>query len=383
MRLLLFILIAFGFLTFFSSNVLAIYNPVARENNIFGIHILFPTEVENAAKLVNSSGGDWGYVVIPIQYKDRDLLVWQAFMNDCAKYHIIPIPRLATESYWDNTKVWRKPQDADVLDFANFLNSLVWPSKNRYVVLFNEVNRYDEWGGEPPSPETYADLVSYAESVFKKANPDFFLITAGLDNSAPNDGQKYIDNFAFLRRIASYNPDVFKNIDGIASHSYPNPNFTQAPTQNAYEGTSTYKYEENIVSEVAGGNKPVFITETGWNATKLSQSIISEYFKTSMQEIWGQDKNVVAVTPFILESQNGSFDKFSFSHDGNLTEYGLAYQDLLKKKGDPILSAPIPQEVEAAKVYPKEFRFTPENFAIRLESVILHVYVKAVLAMDK
>ena len=134
-KLLIFIL----FLTFFmvAFPAAASYNPASRANNKFGIHILFTTEVEKAAKLVNSSGGDWGYITIPIQYNDRDIEKWQKFMDECARHHIIPIVRVATDPYYANTGVWRKPNDFDVVDFANFLDSLSWPTKNRYVFLFN------------------------------------------------------------------------------------------------------------------------------------------------------------------------------------------------------------------------------------------------------
>src|SRR5512146_107305 len=163
--------------------VFAVVNPLSVTNNIFGVHILFPQELDKAAQLVNSNGGSWGYVVIPIQSGDKDLLKWQTFMDNAKKLHVIPIIRLATEGDYFNTKVWRKPTPADVLDFANFLNSLTWPTKNRYIVVYNEVNRGDEWGGTP-DPAAYAQLLSYAVDVFKQRNPNFFIISSGMDNGA-------------------------------------------------------------------------------------------------------------------------------------------------------------------------------------------------------
>ena len=208
----------------FTSSAFA-YDPASHPNNKFGIHILFPSELAQAAKLVNSSGGDWGYVTIPIQYTDRDIVKWQQFMDDCQTYHLIPIIRLATDPFYDNTNVWRKPNEYDILDFANFLNSLDWPVKNRYIVLYNEVNRFDEWGGEAPSPKDYADLVTFAETTFKQINPDFYLILGGLDNASPNDGVKYYDNFVYLREMGNYNPDVFKNIDSKPGQIFVNLGF--------------------------------------------------------------------------------------------------------------------------------------------------------------
>src|SRR5258705_11328911 len=137
MKFFFFFLIFISF--FFSySKALAFYDPLTVPNNKFGIHILFPFEARLASTLVNSNGGDFGYVIIPIQSGDKNLVKWQKFMNDCKEFHLIPIIRLATEGDYFNTTVWRKPTKEDVLDFANFLNSLNWPTTIRYIVVFNE-----------------------------------------------------------------------------------------------------------------------------------------------------------------------------------------------------------------------------------------------------
>src|SRR5690606_16834868 len=98
--------------------------------------------------------------------------------------------RLSTEPLHSNTSVWRKPNEADMIDFANFLNSLEWPIENRYIIVLNEVNRFDEWGGEPPNPKRYAELLSFASDVFKRRNENFYIIMAGMDNASPNDRVK-------------------------------------------------------------------------------------------------------------------------------------------------------------------------------------------------
>ncbi len=378
-------LIIFMMLIFLTSSSMsfAAYNPMTRTNNIFGIHILFPTELDLASRLVNTSGGDWGYVTIPIQYGDRDMEKWQKFMDDAKKAHLIPIIRIATEPYFANTAVWRKPSDYDILDFANFLNSLNWPTKNRYVLLFNEVNRFDEWGGEAPDPGEYADFVAYASDAFKSISPDFFVIAGGFDNAAPNDGSRYVDNLVFLNKMGQHNPDVFKKIDGLSSHSYPNPNFAEPPSKSKQEGTSTYKYELDIVERFVGRQMPVFITETGWNATVLPGSVISKYFQMAMVEIWGQDPRVIAVTPFVLESNGGPFDKFTFYKGGDFTEYGKAYQAIAKKKGNPELTNYKPAVVKLAKDEPKLQTKDGENKGLikSLSSSILRDYFKVILAL--
>ena len=147
----------------------AIYDPLSVPNNKYGIHILFPEEIGEAATLVNSSGGDWGYVTIPIRASDKNLEKWQKFMDEAAKLHLIPLIRVATEGDYFIKGSWEIPSKYYVIDFANFLNSLNWPTKNRYVIIFNETNRGDEWGGTPDAAE-YAQILYHSVYFFYQKN---------------------------------------------------------------------------------------------------------------------------------------------------------------------------------------------------------------------
>lgn len=362
----------------------AIYAPLSKPNNLLGIHILFTSELEKASKLLNSSGGDWGYVTIPIQIGDRDLEKWQQFMNDAYDKHLIPIIRLSTEADYMNTGFWRKPTEADVMDFANFLNSLYWPIKNRYVILFNEVNRYDEWGGDNPNPEEYANLVNYAVDVFKSRNTDFFVILGGFDNASPNDGIKYLDNFVYLNRMAKKDPSLFNKIDGFSSHSYPNPDFAQPPSSIGQESIATYRFEQKLIESFTSAPKPFFITETGWNGAKLSEEQIATYFKSALDDVWAKDSSsLVAITPFLLESQNGAFDKFTFTKSGVFTAYGKLYQSYPKTKGSPDLNPPPPPIKKKETVLGiQDFKGKVKKISVVTQiPVVLKFYFKSILGL--
>lgn len=316
----------------------AIYNPLERPNNKFGIHILFREEIEEAADLVNTNGGDWGYITIPIQAGDRDLGKWQGFMDKAKKYHLIPIIRLAIENDYFNTKVWRKPRESDILDFANFLNSLNWPTKNRYIIVFNEVNRYDEWG-ESPSPSDYAELLSYAITTFKSRSHDFFIIPAGLDNAAVDILGLSFNEYTFFRKMNEAVPGIFSQIDGLASHSYPNPGFFQSPFRSGSESVASFRYEKDLLRSLeARFDLPVFITETGWSRASLSDDIISVYYKEVFDSVWNSN-DIVAVTPFLLRAGSGPFIDFSFiNSDGSKTQEYNVIKEVAKTKGQPVLS---------------------------------------------
>lgn len=316
----------------------AVEDPLSKPNNEMGIHILFPDELEAASKLVNSNGGAWGYVTIPIQIGDRDIDRWQAFMDACKKYYVIPLVRLATEPDPLNTSVWRRPSDYDIIDFANFLDSLSWPTKNRYVILFNEVNRSDEWGGVPPSPTEYAEIVKYSYDVFKKRSENFYIILSGMDAAAPDDYIKYMSGFTYLEDLMK-DPEIVASIDGFSSHSYPNPEFSDYPSETKKVSVSTYRHEYDLINKDSSKKIPAFITETGWSDKTLPGSVISKYYTQTFNNIWNEDTDkIVAITPFLLNSIGGPFDNFSLLKNGEEKVYYKTLADLPKEQGRPSVS---------------------------------------------
>ncbi len=332
MRKILLIIFFSLFFISFKQNAYAVYDPLSVKNNVYGIHILFTDELSEAAALVNSNNGDWGYVTIPIQASDRSLDKWQKFMDDCARKHLIPIVRLATTGDYFVEGSWSEPSEFEVLDFANFLNSLSWPTKNRYVIIFNEPNRGDEWGGYP-NPTSYAKILDYSAKIFKQTNLNFFVISAGLDNAAANVLGKSIEEFNFMQQMNYALPGIFSKIDGLASHSYPNPGFAAYPSANRM-GVYSFYYENNYIYQLTGKKLPVFITETGWSSEKVPDNVQINYYAQTITDYWN-DPQIVAITPFILRADQGPFTQFSFLKNGSATPVYNMYKNIAKVKGQP------------------------------------------------
>lgn len=315
-------------------NVYAVSDPLVVPNNKFGIHLLDVSEIPKAAELVNSNHGDWGYITIPIQVTDKNLLKWQQFMDDCNKYHLIPIVRLAM---YPHRAVWEKPTTMDLVDYANFLDSLSWPTGNRYVIIFNEPNRAEEWGGEI-SPSGYAQILSSAMEIFRKRSSDFFLLNAALDAAAPNN-HILMNSYTFMEQMNFSVPGIFNNLDGWNSHSYPNPAFSATPSENRKNSIFGFLHEKDYLSKYLGVKKlPVFITETGWSQTKISAEQIGLYFEQAFKHPW-EDSKIVAVTPFLLFAGTEPFAQFSFI-DGNGKENNIfqKYKDFPKNSGNPVIN---------------------------------------------
>lgn len=313
--------------------VKAIYDPLSVPNNRFGVHILDPHEISKAARLVNSSGGDWGYVTIPIRANDRDLVKWTSFMEEARRLHVIPILRIASFPVGDH---WMAPNEYDLVDFANFLNELPWPTQNRYVVIYNEPNHKNEWGGFL-YPQEYAHVLDRSLDIFHKTSPDFFVISAGFDSSAPNSNDSQSE-YVYLEIMNTELPGIFSKVDGFSSHAYGNPSFISPPNLYSPVSVANYRFEQGVL-ESYGVTKPkLFLTEAGWEIDRLPVHLATLYYTQALTQIWTDD-NLVAVTPFVLSAASGPFKGFSLlDQNDNLKPVGQVIADLPKTKGQPKLS---------------------------------------------
>ena len=331
-------------LVFSAGPVLAAGDPLVVPNNVFGIHILDENDLEDAVKLVNSNGGDWGYVTIVIQESDKNSLKWQRTFNRMKELHVIPIVRIASTP---ERGLWKKLSVYDIDPWVAFLSGLSWPTQNRYIVVGNEPNHAKEWGGEV-NPKEYATYLKTISIKLKEASPDFFVLPAGLDASAPNL-LGYMDEGRFLALMQEAEPDVFDYIDGWTSHSYPNPGFLGSEKATGRGSVTTFEWELNyLITLGITKSLPVFITETGWIHTQRKQDIqkVGERLTYAYQNVWNHP-SVVAVTPFVLNYQSKPFEGFSWKDkEGGYYPFYTDIQNLSKTKGEPILPPEPKKEIK-------------------------------------
>lgn len=282
------------------------YKTVADENfwpnNKFGLYIYGEVGdyFEIAQNLVNSNGGDWGYVLIPFNVKDRDENKWNKIFNKLTEKHLIPIIQLHDI---DLDKYQKQTEQS-----AEFLDQFLWPIKNRYISVYNEPNSKAFWYGKI-DPAEYTKILDYTIDTYKKANSNYFMMNGGLNVSAATDNSN-MDSFEFMRLMQNEIPDIFDKLDGWASHSYPQPNFSGSPYAYGRNSIRAYETELNYLKNTLGVKKslPVFITETGWahaegesyNSSYLPVETTTQYLKIAYETIWLKDDRVRAVTPFTV-----------------------------------------------------------------------------------
>ncbi len=349
---------------FIALPVKAVVDPWGVPNNRVGVHILEPGEIEQASKLVNSNGGDWGYVTVPLRSNDRDYEKWLSFFNKSRELHVIPIIRLAT---YPVNEAWETPTVFDLVDFANFLNDMPWPTKNRYVVIFNEPNHANEWGGAI-NPFEYATLLEDAKNIFKTRSTDFFLLTGGLDMSVPNS-KTSMEALRFYQQMTSVKPNWYDAIDGLSVHAYPNPGFSASVYSTTRYGITSYRYELSELGRLGFQGKPIFITETG----TISKN---DFYVPAFTKMWAE-ADIVAITPFILFAGDGPFKNFSLLGVNHLPQ--KPYWDILelgKIKGSPLLanvSISIPQPYsQPAEPAANSIRQNISNFLDKLINFRTH-----------
>jgi hypothetical protein len=355
---------------FFSSPTLA-FDP-SRPNNKFGIHLADPNEgdLKKASELINSTGGKWGYVTIVIEEKDRDKGKWQDVFNKMRDLHLIPIVRVATKPEGGH---WRRPTAEDAEAWAEFLNSLNWVVKERYIILFNEPNHANEWGGAV-DPVSFAQVNKIFAEKFKAKSSDFFIMMGGLDAAAPSNRPFYEDSGIYLQAVINtMTPTEFNRLfDGLSSHSYPNPGFVGSPYDTSKRSIRGYQFELDLLKSMGVKDLPVFITETGWNGSALSRETVATNFRIAYESVWLPDPRIVAVTPFVLNYQQPPFLQFSWLREGGKESYPEfeMVKGMSKPAGDPeiiergIFSDDLPKELVAESTYHFTFKIRNEGQAI-------------------
>lgn len=321
------LLMALGFLL---SSMLMVANPGAAQakGEVLGVHILHPYEVNDVVDMFSVAESDtWRYVTIPLSLDDlKKQAEWQDFFRAARDKKIVPVVRLT--SRFENG-AWKVPNRKEITDLVDFLSNLEWPTDDRYIIVFNEVNHASEWGGTI-DPVAYAETLRFTAQWAHSEGKNFRVLPAAMDLAAPN-GSSTREAFSYLEAMLAVDPSIFEVVDVWNSHSYPNPGFSSSPTRTAQNSLRGFEHELAWLKTKTGRELKVMITETGWVATPQTRQWLESYYTYAIQHIWSNPQ-VLAVTPFLLRGDPGPFRSFSFlDKDNRPTAQYLALQRALEK----------------------------------------------------
>mgnify|MGYP000877819589 FL=1 len=277
-----------------------------------GMHLLHPEEIGQFRQIYPDEA--WRPVTIPLTLNDLDQWqLWQDFFDQAKQLKIIPIIRLSTR-FDPQLNAWQIPSRKDIVNLVNFLSSLDWHQDEKFVIVFNEVNHAAEWGGKI-DPLLYGSILKFTSSWLRSEGKNYQILPAAMDLAA-NNSQETREAFSYLNDLYHFDQEIFDYIDYWNSHSYPNPDFSAAPTKKGQNSVRGFTYELNWLKNKTGKDFNVFITETGWASSYLTNYYLDDYYLYALQHIWS-DARVKAVTPFLMKGSPGPFASFSFFDAAN------------------------------------------------------------------
>lgn len=375
------LLICFGLAACTDSAPAAQFGP-----NKLGVHLLLDdgrfqwpvSEWETHLAYARQAVGAGGTVTELVRLDDLDVAKWQHFMDLCAAHELTPILRLAT-TFDREVGRWNAPPldengrsyQTIARAYANFVAALDWPSEPHFVIVGNEPNHGDEWGGRP-DPAAYARFLRETAVALKDADPQAFVLNAGLDPYTPYTGSQpfanglwYMDSGTFLLEMVAAQPDVLDVLDGWASHPYPLGPFAAPPWEQIYQidimndaptpnyatppdgifnrGVNGYAWELWLLAQLGAPELPVFITETGWrhsDSAYPNAALATDYLDLALRgnngrfpqfpetgwTPWLADERVVALTPFALDGNPAEWHQTNWleiAEDGRIAGWHI------------------------------------------------------------
>ncbi|UCC65233.1 MAG: hypothetical protein JSV36_09430 [Anaerolineae bacterium] len=255
---------------------------VQTANPKMGVHTRLTDEVEEwkvkrTLEMVRGVGAPWIVEFFPWAYYEPEKGVFHWDHPDMVIEHALAqgltvIARLGLTPAWARSDPAQGPTPLTYLDetryddFADFAVAFVERYRGRvaHVIVWNEPNLSFEWGQRPVDPESYIRLLRAVYPRVKAANPDVRVLAGALAPTlAPSGHPEGMDDLVYLQRM--YDAGAARFFDILAAHTYG----LKFPPDDAPAADKINFRRVELLRQVMVDNgdadKPVYITETGWN----------------------------------------------------------------------------------------------------------------------
>ncbi|MCC6611982.1 MAG: beta-galactosidase [Anaerolineae bacterium] len=151
-------------------------------------------------------------------------------------------------------------------DFAEFVARFAerYAGQIDHLIIWNEPNLSFEWGYRPVDPAAYIDLLRVVYEAAHRANPGVTILSAPLAPTLePAGSPNGMSDLLYFE--AMYEAGLADVSDAIAIHPY---GFTSPPEAAPGFDALNFRRAEllhDIMLRYGDADKPVYITETGWN----------------------------------------------------------------------------------------------------------------------
>lgn len=150
--------------------------------------------------------------------------------------------------------------------FASFVAAFAarYAGDVNHIIIWNEPNLAFEWGYRPVDPVAYARLLQTVYDLAHQANPNVVVLAAALAPTLePPGSASGLNDLLYLEAL--YQAGAAPYFDALAVHTY---GFTEPPSTEPAENRLNFRRAEllhEIMLRYDRLDKPVYITETGWN----------------------------------------------------------------------------------------------------------------------
>ena len=242
-----------------------------------GVHTRLTDEVEEwkiqqSLRLVREMGSPWIVELFPWAYYEPEQgeYLWgrpDMIITHAENQGLQVIARLSLVPQWarpENTPLnYLEPDSYE--DFARFAAAFAKRYRGRvdHIVILNEPNLSFEWGGLQTTPADYVKLLEVVYPAIKEANPDAVVLGGALAPTLePPGSPNGLDDLLYLEGM--YEAGARDVMDALAVHTY---GLTFPPEADPAPDILNFRRVELLreVMEQFGDDRPIFITESGWN----------------------------------------------------------------------------------------------------------------------
>lgn len=151
-------------------------------------------------------------------------------------------------------------------EFATFVAAFVKRYRGRvdHVIVWNEPNLSFEWGYQPVDPEGYAELLREVYPRAHASNPEVMMLAGALAPTLEAEGSEAgLSDLAYLKRM--YEAGAAPYFDALAAHAYGQTSPPREPPGSEALNFRRVELLREIMVAYGDEEKPVFVTEAGWN----------------------------------------------------------------------------------------------------------------------
>lgn len=183
----------------------------------------------------------------------------------------------------DHPPFWAAPADpaqgsADPVLFAEFCGAVAARYAGRIAAyeVWNEPNLAREWGGQPPNPVAYVELLKACYLAIKAADPQAMVISAGMAPTEQDDAIA-MNDLKFYEAMYAAGAAPYFDLLGAHAPGYKSP--PERSTEDAaadpfwQSGVWVFRHVETVRALMVAqgdGEKQIAITEMGWTSDRVN-----------------------------------------------------------------------------------------------------------------